>query len=108
MTYEAWREEGTRRFGADFEQWKFVCPVCAHVAKVADFKQFKDRGATPNSATAECIGRYTGAGEFKPPGTGPCNYAGYGFFRLSPVHVVRDDPNQPTHSFAFADPVQSQ
>lgn len=108
LTHDAWMEEGRRRFGDDFQQWKFVCPICDHVASIADYEKYKDKGATPNSATCECIGRYSAApGAFKGKGVtkgqGPCDYAGYGLFRLSPVHIVRDDPAKPTHCFAFAE-----
>jgi hypothetical protein len=102
---EAWLEEGKRRFGEDFMLWKFVCPVCKNVASLADFRAAG--AADPNSATQECIGRYRkerahpfGQGSDKV--TQPCDYAGYGLFRLSPVRVVQSDGRE-THSFAFAD-----
>ncbi len=101
-TWAEWWAEGVRLFGPNHEEWKFVCPVCAHVAAVKDFKQYKEQGATPSSATCECIGRYTGAKDFRPPGTGPCNYAGYGLFRLSPVRVKGQTTDELIHSFAFA------
>lgn len=110
MTLEEWRAEGQRRFGPDFQAWKFRCPICDHVASVADFRQYADRGATPNSATCECIGRYSmgkpALGERRQSvtkGNGPCDYAGYGLFRLSPVHVLQPEGKGPTHCFAFAD-----
>lgn len=104
ITHEEWLAEGRRRFGEVYADWKFVCPICAHVASVGDFEQYADKGSTPSSATCECIGRYTGAKEFKPKGQGPCNYAGYGLFRLNPVHVIGLNPDKPVHSFAFAEP----
>lgn len=106
ITYAAWMDEGNRRFGPDNRSWKFVCPVCGHVASIGDFEQYKDQGATMNSATCECIGRYTGAGDFKPKGQGPCNYAGYGLFRLSPIRITGISPDHSedsTHCFAFAE-----
>lgn len=57
MSYDDWKAKGTELFGADFMKWKFVCPVCKNVAVVEDFQKFADRGANPNSATCECIGR---------------------------------------------------
>ena len=27
MTIQEWREEGTRRFGEDYMDWKFECPM---------------------------------------------------------------------------------
>lgn len=50
-TLEAWRAEGRRRFGAAFDRWRFVCPLCAHVAEVGDFRPYASKGATPDSAT---------------------------------------------------------
>lgn len=109
MRYEDWLAEGRRRFGQDFGAWKFVCPICKHVAAVDDFKPYKDKGATPDSATSECIGRYIPgsmkAFEESKRTKGPCDYAGYGLFRLSPVHILTEgqDPKKPTHCFAFAE-----
>ena len=100
----AWLEEGKRRFGDDFMKWKFVCPVCGNVASVLDFK---GHGESADIATKECIGRYRKErahpfGEGKDKITQPCDYAGYGLFRLSPVRVKHPDGHE-THSFAFAE-----
>lgn len=100
MTYQQWHEEGNRRFGPEFANWKFVCPGCSNVAAVGEFEPFKDKGATPNSATCECIGRYTGGDWGK--NTKPCNYAGYGLFRISPVKVLSPE-GTPVNCFAFAE-----
>jgi hypothetical protein len=102
MTEAEWRAEGTRRFGPDYFKWRFVCPGCSNVAAVEDFKQYKDKGADPNSATCECIGRYSGNGADWAKGTKPCNYAGYGLLRFSPVLVIREDGHE-THCFGFAE-----
>ena len=105
MTKEEWLAKGRELFGENFEEWKFICPGCGHVQTIADFRQYKDQGATPNSATCECIGRYAGGKSWtdkNPRKTGgPCDYAGYGLLRISPVHVV--DGGKKTHSFAFAE-----
>lgn len=101
----AWLAEGKRRFGDDFMVWRFVCPVCKHVASVADFKA----AGAPEAdlATKECIGRYRKErahpfGEGKDKVAQPCDYAGYGLFRLSPVRVKQPDGRE-THAFAFAE-----
>ena len=111
-TYESveeWQAEGLRRFGA-VHKFRFVCPLCKHVASVEDFKAFKDKGATPDSAFQVCIGRYAGAGEPKRDGDGklsqPCNYAGYGLFRLSPVRVRHE--GKELHAFAFAESARTR
>lgn len=102
---ELWLAEGKRRFGDDFLQWKFVCPVYKHVASIADFKAAGVREA--DLATKECIGRYRkerahpfGGGKDKV--AQPCDYAGYGLFRLSPVRIKQADGHE-THAFAFAE-----
>lgn len=107
MLHSEWQAEGRKRFGDDFKTWRFVCPICKNVATVSDYEAHADKGATPNSATNECIGRYTAPpGTHKAFGTGkvkqPCDYAGYGLFKISPILVVMDDGKR-IHSFAFAE-----
>ena len=102
MTYDEWMAEGKRRFGDDFQTWRFKCPICANVATVGDYRQYKDQGADPNSATCECIGRYQGAHGFAKDGKGPCNYAAYGLFRIPGVIVETADKKK-IIAFAFAD-----
>ncbi len=102
MTYAEWRAEGIRRFGENTDKWRFVCPSCGNVASIGDFKPYAGAGAQPNSATCECIGRYTGATDaFLGEKCRPCNYAGYGLFRMSPVIVQHE--GEEIHSFAFAE-----
>jgi hypothetical protein len=98
-THAEWQAEGERRFGPDLMKWRFVCPICGNIASIEDFRPHK--GATPNSATCECIGRYTLFGDRK-AGEKPCNYAGYGLFRLSPVRVILATGKE-IHCFAFAE-----
>lgn len=105
MTYAEWEEEGKRRFGEDIFKWKFQCPICKNVATVEDYKPFKDQGATPDSATCQCIGRFTGAkrkafGDPVTPGQ-PCDYALFGLFRLPGVIITFPDGHKKM-SFAFA------
>jgi hypothetical protein len=101
LTYDEWMAEGKRRFGENFHDWKFVCPVCENVAAIGDYKQYKHMGAEANSATCECIGRYQGADGFKPLGQGPCDYALYGLFSLPGMKVELAD-GKVINSFAFA------
>ncbi len=75
-TQEEWRMEGRKRFGLDFENWKFKCPKCGNVASGAEFKE---AGAEPNAIYSECIGRYV-------KGKG-CDWAAYGLFDICTVHV---------------------
>lgn len=108
MTLEEWRAKAAELFGADHMKWKFVCPVCKHVASVEDWK---NAGASVNSAGFSCVGRWAGVnpetakGDVGPngiEGKGPCNYAGGGLFKLNPVTVVDPDGHE-MHCFAFAD-----
>lgn len=101
VTETEWRAEGERLFGPDQMQWRFVCPVCGHVAAVQDWK---NAGATEGAAAFSCVGRWIEGSKqaFTRGSGGPCNYAGGGLFRLNPVTVVRDgDPNTRTNVFEF-------
>ncbi len=105
MTKAEWMAKGKELFGEDYMEWRFVCPGCGHIQAIKDFKPYKEQGADPNSATCECIGRYSGGkswmtGKPKKP-NGPCDYAGYGLLRISPITVVEEDGKE-IHSFAFA------
>jgi len=101
LSREEWLAGAKRRFGPDPLKWKFKCPVCGHIQTPEDFRPYKDKGATPDSAATECLGRYAGAKSTGLSGKAqPCDYAGYGFFRLNPVHVS-DGPSYGV--FAFAD-----
>jgi hypothetical protein len=100
MTLAEWQAEGARRFGADHLQWRFVCPACGHEQAVIDFRPFKDQGATTNDAFQQCIGRFAGTGDKQ-----PCDWAAFGLFDITPIHVVEDD-GRITKVFGFAEPAQ--
>lgn len=97
---EAWQARASELFGDDFLGWRFVCPVCGNVASVKDFSSL---GAPANSATINCLGRYLPEGKVRNAfglGSGrPCNYAGLGLIRLSPVRVSAQGSDH--HVFAF-------
>ena len=102
MTKDEWMSTGKKLYGDDFMEWKFKCPSCGHIQTVKDFKQFKDKGATPDTARFNCIGRYDGHGDVvlgtKP---GPCNYTAGGLLNLNPIKIT--DGDKEYTSFAFAD-----
>lgn len=104
MTQSEWMEEGKHRFGKDYMEWKFQCPMCGHVASI---REFKDAGAdSPNCAYQECIGRYTGKGSPKKGDSSGCNWAAYGFLGIpngKGVIVVSDDDGIGTECFGFAE-----
>ncbi|MDP2730562.1 MAG: VVA0879 family protein [Dehalococcoidales bacterium] len=99
MTKEDWLAKGTKLFGPDMMTWRFVCPACKHIASVEDFKKYKDAGASPDSATTRCIGRFDGHMDVDMGAGQPCNYTGYGLFNLCPVKVM--DGEKELRSFAF-------
>ena len=109
MTVEEWNAEGIRRFGENQFLWKFVCPMCGNVQSAEDFRPYKDRGATPNSANQVCIGRYRSEPAYKAFGKNrkgspksPCDYALFGLLRIPGVIVVHPDGHEQL-AFAFAD-----
>jgi hypothetical protein len=105
MTVLEWRQLGIKLFGVEEDEWRFVCPGCGHVQAIKDFRPYATQGATPDSARQECIGRYTGGRSWLfDGGPGPCDYAGYGLFGLSPVVVVKPDGKE-VQCFHFDDGV---
>lgn len=94
-----WRNEGIRLFGKDERNWKFKCPVCGNIQCAKDFKEYKERGASPSSAYSECIGRYAEKGRKAFGGNKtnapkqPCDYASYGFLKVSPVSIATPKGN---------------
>ncbi len=113
MTHAEWLAEATRLFGPDSMQWRFVCPVCGHVASTQDYK---DAGAPSDVVGFSCVGRWKGlkrdalglnpeaikSGALPPAeGPGPCNYTGGGLFQLNPVKIEMPD-GATVVAFAFA------
>lgn len=106
MTYKEWLAEGEKRFGKDPMNWKFVCPICKHVASTRDYK---DAGAKSDNVGFSCVGRWIKGSRdaFGTPKNnkrpGPCDYAGGGLFKLNPIAVVHEDGKE-ILAFAFAEP----
>lgn len=108
MTHKEWTARGAELFGENVLKWKFKCPMCGHVQCAEDFRAFQDKGASPSSVNQECIGRYYPKDErgglsedhANSKIKQPCDYAGYGFFRISPVHI-KLPTGEIVHSFAF-------
>lgn len=102
ITYDEWIKEAQARFGTDSMRWKFVCPVCGHVASVADWKRV---GAGEGEVAFSCVGRHIASAKqaFEENGTGPCTYAGGGLFRLNPVTVRRGSEEHQVFEFAATD-----
>lgn len=79
-TKQEWLDEAKKRFGSDYLNWKFKCPMCGHVASIGDFKAAGAK--SPDCSYVECIGRYTGQpSPNKATGQG-CNWAAYGLFGI--------------------------
>jgi hypothetical protein len=96
-----WTTEAKKRFGDDFMKWKFVCPMCGHVASIADFKA---AGAEdPNCAYSECLGRYQGKGSPKEGDSSGCNWCAYGLFGIPKGGcLVKREDGTYSHVFDFA------
>lgn len=89
-TPEEWRAEGKRRFGENFEHWKFKCPSCGNVASG---QEFKDAGAEPSDMYQNCIGRFNSK-------TKGCDWAAYGFLDICKAHIKHEDKLVPVFEFA--------
>ena len=74
-TLEEWKAEGTKRFGKNIEDWKFICPACG---KISSGREFKNAGAEPDDIYTNCIGRFTGKGSPQKNSKDGCNWAAYG------------------------------
>lgn len=101
MTFQAWQEAATDKFGPEHRNWKFKCPSCGNIQSM---RQFEELGADFNQAYFSCIGRHDGKHGHVPMGTkpGPCNYTGGGLFNLNPVAVIHPETGKTIHVFAFA------
>ncbi len=98
---EEWQEEARRRFGGDFLKWKFVCPMCGHVASIGDFKE---AGAdSPDAAYKECIGRYTGKGSPQKGDSSGCNWCAYGLLGIPKGGALVKNGEYYQHVFDFAE-----
>lgn len=101
ITHLEWEQKGRELFGDDKLTWKFVCPVCEHVASVGDYKE---AGAPQGAVGFSCIGRYLETRKEMGEKPGPCNYAGGGLFQLNPVTVTfPDDSTLKVFKFASND-----
>lgn len=99
-TSDEWFDEGKRRFGPNCLEWRFVCPICDHVAAMQDWK---DAGAPATHVGYSCVGCWIeGSAEAftgKPVnGNGPCNYSG--LYLLNPIFVRTEDGVKRVFDFA--------
>ena len=85
ITEEAYKLEAVNKFGPDIKNWRFVCPVCGHIASGQDYL---DAGAPAGAIAFSCVGRWTGGkGTLFDSSKQPCNYSGGGLFTLNPVEI---------------------
>lgn len=98
-TLDAWQTKAQELFGTDQMLWRFICPVCSHIAKVADWHV---AGASEGMVAFSCVGRLypDSKAAFEESGTGPCTYAGAGLFALNPVTVMNDGKAHKLFQFA--------
>lgn len=85
LKFSEWNKELIERFGGNYENWKFVCPVCGHVQSMADFKAI-DKDI--NLSYSCCIGRFTGSDD--KTGVKGCNYTVNGLFSLNKTTVISE------------------
>ncbi len=99
-TYAEWLRAAKHRYGSDSANWRFVCPICGHVASVRDWRE---AGAPEGAAGFSCVGRWIEGAKkaFAKKGTGPCTYAGGGLIQRNPIRVL--DNGIVHRLFAFAD-----
>ena len=102
MTKAEWLVKGKELFGEDMLKWRFVCPGCGCTQSIEDFRPFKEQGATPDSATCKCLGRYAGGSSWmndkRKPGV-RCDYTAYGLLNIAPLTVT--DGGKEIRCFAF-------
>ena len=88
ISLNAYYLEGVRLFGNNPLDWRYICPVCGHIASAQDFINV---GATTDRIGIACIGAIKNPKQaFNPAhgtGKGPCNYSGRGKFDFNPLHV---------------------
>jgi hypothetical protein len=94
LTREEWNALGEKLFGVDRLKWRFRCPACRRAWSAEDFRPFKNEGATPDIATQECRGRWTGGRE----GPDRCDWSAFGLF-AGPWFVTLP-PEEAEKSFA--------
>ena len=101
VAHADWKAEAVRRFGPVSLKWRFVCPVCGHVAATEDWMKV---GAEEGEVAFSCVGRHLPGSKqaFEQKGDGPCTYAGGGLIKVNPVTVFMPDGVE--HKvFEFAD-----
>ncbi len=92
-----WHKMASDRFGENARNWRFICPICKTPQSAQDFIDAGvDEETAKTSIAVECIGRFLpekqkAIGEKKIIKGQPCNYAGYGLFKLNPVPVEFED-----------------
>lgn len=95
MTTHEWNEEGERLFGADRDEWKFICPFCQTVASVADYLSVK---ANPKQIGRQCIGTFVPeVRDLGSKATAPCNYKADS---CAPLRILDDGESEYAFSFA--------
>lgn len=92
--HQEWFDKGTALFGPNVFEWKFKCPSCGNIQSPNDFRKFKEKGATPETAAKDCIGRWE-----KDKG---CDWAAYGLFRGP--WIIEDLNGDESPCFEFYDP----
>lgn len=109
MKLDEWIKQGVKLYGSDTKLWCFVCPICNTRQSIQDYLNAGiDEDKARESIAISCIGRelenpQIAIGRNTPVKKGkPCNYAGYGLFRLNPINVEIEN-GEDVRVFAFAE-----
>lgn len=103
QSLKEWTEEGKKRFGDNYAEWKFLCPACGHVASGQDFKEV---AAKPNDMYQGCIGRHNGKGKNpdKDDNENGCNWAAFGLFgTMGKGRIIIAEDGAEVEVFDFAE-----
>lgn len=93
QTRKEWIAEGRRRFGTNFLNWKFKCPLCRRVNSTAEFER---EFLSASSAMYMCKGRLY-------PGEG-CNWKANSKFRpQNQGRIIVTESGKEVDVFDFAD-----
>lgn len=111
ITIEEFHAELRAQGVASHEDFAFRCPMCRTIQSGRDLIRAgagKDFDAVERYVAFSCVGRWTGAGEWKKgeaPGRG-CNWTLGGLFQIHELEVIAD---LKTHArFEIATPAEAQ
>ncbi len=98
--FDGMASRGSRAFGTDPKDWKFVCPSCGTIQSVKDFLQL---GCCPDDAVQECIGLHKWKSSLKQGEALGCGCTSYGIIgTMGKGRIVTDLKGYSAEVFDFA------